>query len=166
MMIQTTIKDYCKERKLVYVFCSMRKRCYNSKEQSYPHYGGRGITICQQWLDYPKDFIAWALANGWDWGLEIDRKNNDGNYEPDNCQFVTHQVNQTKQGLRKTNKTGYIGVTYSSTRNKYRVSVTNCDKRVNLGYHTSAKHAAKLRDRYITQHGLTNTLNFQTSESV
>lgn len=56
------------------------------------NYKLRGITICDEWLDY-KTFEAWALSNGWKIGLEIDRINNDGNYEPNNCRFVTHSQN-------------------------------------------------------------------------
>lgn len=70
----------------------MKKRCNCPSMKSYKDYGGRGISVCQEWLDYTV-FKAWALANGYAPGLEIDRRENDGNYEPRNCRFVTHKIN-------------------------------------------------------------------------
>lgn len=72
----------------------MRERCLNPRHSKYHRYGGRGITICDEWRDDPVAFCAWATANGWQPGLQLDRINNDGNYEPGNCRFVTHAENQ------------------------------------------------------------------------
>lgn len=68
-------------------------RCYNPKVRSYKDYGGRGIRMCEEWKNSPEAFIRWGLAHGWEKGLEIDRRENDMNYEPDNCRFVTSIVN-------------------------------------------------------------------------
>lgn len=68
-------------------------RCTNPKDIAYRYYGGRGITVCPEWLSNPQLFIDWALANGYQRGLQIDRRENDGNYEPSNCRFVTPQIN-------------------------------------------------------------------------
>lgn len=70
----------------------MRQRCYNPNNPRYYRYGGRGITICEEWKNL-NNFIEWALSNGWVEGLQIDRINNDGNYTPDNCRFVTNKQN-------------------------------------------------------------------------
>lgn len=56
-------------------------------------YIGRGITVCEEWRTYA-NFEAWCLSNGWKRGLELDRANNGGNYEPGNCRFVTATRNQ------------------------------------------------------------------------
>jgi hypothetical protein len=81
------------EKALVNVWKAMKLRCYNKKQISYKNYGGRGIKVCKEWENNRSAFIKWALENGWHKGLQIDRENNDGNYEPKNCRFVTAKVN-------------------------------------------------------------------------
>lgn len=71
---------------------SMVRRCCDPCNPCYEYYGGRGIGVCAAWLDYSA-FKAWALNNGYAHGLELDRRNNDGSYEPTNCRFVTHREN-------------------------------------------------------------------------
>ena len=67
----------------------MRQRCLNKKSKDYKNYGGREIKICTEWLDNFETFRIWALNNGYKEGLQIGRINNDGNYEPNNCKFMT-----------------------------------------------------------------------------
>lgn len=74
------------------VWRHMMTRCYNKKSLSYIDYGARGITVCSEWHSY-MPFEIWALSHGYDPSLEIDRRDNDGNYCPENCRFVTHKVN-------------------------------------------------------------------------
>lgn len=68
--------------KLYRLWESIKARCYNSKRKDYPNYGGRGITVCKEWFCFDV-FKNWALENGYNPGLEIDRINNDGIYCPD-----------------------------------------------------------------------------------
>ncbi len=75
------------------VWSSLRKRCENPACASYANYGGRGIRVCEEWQDFAI-FFEWAIGAGWQFGLEIDRIDNDGNYEPGNCRFVTTTANQ------------------------------------------------------------------------
>lgn len=70
----------------------MKRRCDNPKSREYKWYGARGIKVCGEWYD-PKVFFDWAISNGYQAGLEIDRINNNGNYEPSNCRFTTHIIN-------------------------------------------------------------------------
>jgi hypothetical protein len=83
------------------VFYSMLKRCYSKKCKNYAIYGGRGISVCDQWRYSFHAFQQWARDNGWAVGLEIDRIDVDGNYEPANCRFVTHRENSRN---RRDNK--------------------------------------------------------------
>ena len=87
-----------KRNKLNRVFATMRQRCKNPNAKCYKDYGGRGITVCKEWDDY-KSFYEWAHSNGYREGLSIDRINNDGNYEPENCRWVPMEV----QGNNKRN---------------------------------------------------------------
>ncbi|WP_152569503.1 MULTISPECIES: hypothetical protein [Sphingomonas] len=79
---------------------NMLKRCYVEGSEGYSRYGERGITVCQEWRDDKEAFYDWALANGWTPELQIDRIDNDGDYEPSNCHFVTRLEN-----ARKTSRT-------------------------------------------------------------
>lgn len=69
----------------------MRYRCENPKNQAYGDYGGRGISVCKDWHDFEK-FKQWALANGYEDSLTIDRIDVDGDYEPNNCRWVGSKV--------------------------------------------------------------------------
>jgi len=71
---------------------NMLQRCENPNHKWYKDYGGRGITVCDEWHD-PQIFISWALASGWEKGLALDRIDNNGNYKPDNCRLVTPKEN-------------------------------------------------------------------------
>jgi len=78
----------------------MIDRCENKNHKYYNNYGGRGITVCTEWHDI-EAFYKWALLNGYTENLTIDRKNNDGNYSPENCRWVTMKVQNNN---RRDNK--------------------------------------------------------------
>jgi len=105
---------------LYQIWLEMRRRCLNSKHPRYEHYGGRGIKVYQKWKHDPVKFIKWAEKNGWRKGLYLDRKKNDQGYNPDNCRFISIGLsNRNTQLLRKDNKTGYRGVFFDTTKQKY-----------------------------------------------
>ena len=84
--------------KRTHLYCiwdSMKRRCEKSNNRHYERYGARGIRVCSQWHDF-KSFEQWALTNGYRDGLSIDRIDNDGDYCPDNCQWITLPDNTSK----------------------------------------------------------------------
>ncbi|MBS4025650.1 MAG: hypothetical protein KGZ96_08250 [Clostridia bacterium] len=74
------------------IWQGIKKRCANPNYESYANYGGRGIKVCEKWQEFPA-FLFWALENGYEKNREIDRINNNGNYEPSNCRWVTAKEN-------------------------------------------------------------------------
>ena len=85
--------------KVYRVWTSIISRCEDKKRECYKHYGGRGITVCDEWHN-PEVFMEWALDNGYESNLQIDRIDNDKGYSPLNCRFVTRKVNS--QNRRST----------------------------------------------------------------
>ncbi len=80
-------------KELYKTYYNMKNRCLNENNSDFKYYGGRGITICPEWANDYVVFRDWALNNGYQEGLEIDRRDTNGNYEPNNCRWVTHKVN-------------------------------------------------------------------------
>jgi hypothetical protein len=74
-------------------WANMKSRCTNINIRDYQYYGGRGIIVCEEWAVNFQTFHDWAMNHGWKPGLELDRIDNDGNYEPSNCHFITHKKN-------------------------------------------------------------------------
>jgi hypothetical protein len=92
----------------------MLKRCYDKKHVGYKRYGGRGISVCNEWKNDQKKFIEWALTNGYKKELQLDRINNDGNYEPNNCRWATAKVNGNNKSKEKC--ITYKGETKTATQ--------------------------------------------------
>lgn len=70
------------------IWNGMKERCYQEKSISYKNYGAKGISICDEWLDFEK-FLKWSLENGYAEGLSIDRLDGSKDYSPDNCRWAT-----------------------------------------------------------------------------
>lgn len=116
------------------IWTAMKQRCYNKRHSHYLNYGGRGITICDEWKTDFKNFYCWAIANGYSDSLTIDRINNDGNYEPSNCRWITNFEQQQKR--TNTHIVEYKGelFTLSQLARKYNIKPNVLERRIKCGW--------------------------------
>lgn len=106
--------------KLYIVWCNMISRCYNTSSQRFSNYGGRGITVCDRWLESFNNFLS-DVGSLWKPNLQIDRINNDGNYEINNIRFITRE----EQAFNKSN-------TRKLTYNKTTMTLTEWSKLIGI----------------------------------
>ena len=97
-----TIKTQYNKR-IMSIYNGMKQRCYNPNSKNYKYYGDKGVIICKEWLNDRKLFYEWAVNNGYSDELTIDRIENDGNYEPNNCRWATWE----QQANNKSNTVYY-----------------------------------------------------------
>ena len=95
------------DKRIYYIYYAIKDRCYNPKTKCYKRYGGRGITMCDEWKNDFKTFYVWAVANGYKEEIlpngrnkwTIDRIDTNGNYEPSNCRWIT--IKEQSRNTRK-----------------------------------------------------------------
>jgi hypothetical protein len=115
------------------IWCSIKRRCNLKTNDSYKWYGGRGITVCDEWENY-NPFKKWAVANGFAEGLQIDRIDNEKGYFAENCQFTSCAKN-----IRKKNKTK-LSWPYVNILRALRKSGQISDKRLSEIFNISPKY--------------------------
>ena len=93
--------DADETKRISSIYYGMKQRCLNSNNKEYHNYGGRGIKICDEWLESIDNFIKWSFENGYDNTKTIDRIDFNGNYEPSNCRWTTWEVQNTNRRPRK-----------------------------------------------------------------
>ena len=133
--------------KIYRVWHSMINRCENPKNKSYINYGYKGINVCEEWKN-PAKFIEWSYNNGYEEGLEIDRINCNGNYEPNNCRWITKIQNANNKTNNKFIE--YEGQTHTLAEwsRKYDVNYKRLSRLLIIGYDLhNAINRIKTNDR-------------------
>ena len=133
--------SYGRKSKVYGIWGSIIQRTLNPNNPYYKNYGGRGINVCQEWRN-PLTFIAWANKNGYRKGLEINRIDNDGDYKPDNCNFVDHFINN--QNKRRRDDYGI-----DIWRGYYRVRITQYGKTI-CKYAKNIDTAREIKQKILT----------------
>lgn len=132
-LIKLNTKHNLSKHPLYHVIADMIERCYNPNSQEYFRYGKRGITVCDEWRNDKCAFIIWGLANGYQKGLQIDRIDNNKDYCPENCRFVTPKVNTNNRRITvKTNLFGKV-MCVSEIAEMYGLSQDLIRKRIKKG---------------------------------
>ena len=142
--------------RLYNIWANMKDRVFNTKNKQYNDYGGRGITICDEWKNDFMSFHDWAITNGYeeDKGLSIDRIDNDENYCPENCRWTTSIIQNRNKRISKNNTSGYKGVCYPKGNNKYLAQIYVNNKNIHLGYFQTAVEGAVAYNNYIIENNL------------
>lgn len=137
----------------------MTARCRNKNLRNYKHYGGRGISVCDEWLgeDGFNNFCSWAMSNGFGEGLSLDRIDVDGNYSPENCRWSNRSVQNANR--RSFGACEYLGVSLHSSGTMYVASVKQDGKHIFVYSSRSKNDCASKRNEFIITSGLSNPLN-------
>lgn len=130
-----------KNKRIKSIYRGMKDRCYNKNDDNYNVYGSKGVIICEEWLVNPLNFEHWALNNGYEDGLTIDRINPNGNYCPENCRWITPKDNAK-----------YKSTTY----------LIDVDGEIHTGRDWAAilNLGINIINTYIREYGMNNTIEF------
>ena len=136
------------------IWKAIKGRVLNPKYKTYKYYGGRGITICDEWKNDFMSFYIWAMSNGYSDELSIDRIDNNGNYEPNNCRWTTRTIQNRNQRIQTNNTSGYKGVSYIKNKNKYLSQIYYNSRNFKLGYFQTPEDGAIAYNNYIIENNL------------
>ena len=146
--------------RLYQTWSDMMQRCNNPKRKDYKNYGGRGISVCDRWLDI-ENFIN-DMYPSYQEGLSIDRNDNDKGYSKDNCRWATRDIqSRNTRVLRSRNKSGYRGVHWYKVSKKWISQIRVDSKKIYIGSFDTAIDGAVAYDKYIIDNNLEHTLNFK-----
>lgn len=147
-------KHGLKQDRLYDKWCCIKSRCFNPNVNEYMYYGGRGITLFDEWIENPVAFISYCKTlDGWDdRTLSIDRIDTNGNYEPGNIRFSTAHIQACNQRRRKS-QTQYVGVV--KRRNNFISEIHVNGIHTYFGSFKTIEEAVMARNNFIKENGLT-----------
>lgn len=136
----------------------MISRCYYEKHVAYKNYGDRGITVCNEWKNDFMQFYDWAMMSGYADNLQIDRKDNDKGYSPENCRWVIPSINCQNRRMRLDNTSGYKGV-FKSRNGNWITTIGHQAAKFNLGTYLTPQEAAIAYNNFVIQNKTNHILN-------
>ena len=138
---------------------NMIQRCTSPKIKAYKDYGGRGITVCEEWLDV-RNFVAWAEKTYPNIeGYTVDRIDNGKGYSPENCRWVDVTTQILNQRKRKDNTSGFVGICWSNKNNNWMAKIKSGDFYIYIGSFHAIEDAVLARDNYIIENKLPHKLS-------
>lgn len=153
--------------RLYNVWSKMKTRCTCKTSVNFPYYGARGVTVCREWTNSYLSFRNWALSHGYRETLQIDRKDVNGNYTPENCRWVT-RIQQMQNCRKRSNATTsrFKGVSWCANATQWRVQLCKNGKPLHIGLFVSEEEAAHAYDQAAIEHyGAFAHLNYERSRS-
>lgn len=157
------IKHGLSKNKYYSTWGGMLRRCTNVENHNYVNYGGRGIKVCEEWLDV-KNFIEWAESTHPNIeGMSLDRIDTNGNYEPSNCRWSDKNIQNLTQRLNSKNTSGFKEV-YKNNKGRWVAQIRVNGKLITLGRYLELEQAVLVRDTYIIDNNLKNNLSVQDTK--
>lgn len=134
-----------KDNPLYPTYKQMLQRCSNPNHKYYEYYGGRGITVCEEWKG-PNGFTQFLADMGQrPEGYTLDRMDGDKGYSPDNCRWATRRVQQLNRGVQSNNTSGHKGVSLHKATGRWTAHIYENGKKTHLGYFKTKEAAILAR---------------------
>ena len=127
-------KDGRKDTRLYRIYNNMKTRCFNTKSPMYGRYGARGVVMCDEWKNDFKAFYDWSMSHGYADNLTIDRIDNDGNYSPDNCRWVTMKEQSNNRYSNHNVEIDGVTKTLQEWCDEYKINYRTVQDRLKRGW--------------------------------